>query len=239
MSRAAVMVMAAASALGLLVAGCSQSCGPAKCPTATFDLRVLNDSTATLSTPGSASQTIGVVPYPASGSGCTFDQSWGTIYPVGDTGADTLLGGYFSLRCAGTAAGDFNLTASKLGDVRDWPAGTFTMTPPNNTFGLDYHPGASQPAGPAGTACGVATYLDGIVLTVTVETAAGGRAAYPKLVTDDFVRTFRLDFDTSSVQATNGVGEPCDLALSAQVSLHLTQTAADYVYDADAPCICE
>jgi hypothetical protein len=58
-------------------------------------------------------------------------------------------------------------------------------------------------------------------------------------VTDDFVRTFRLDFDTSSVPATNGVGEPCDLSLSAQVSLHLTQTAADYVYDADAPCICE
>jgi hypothetical protein len=113
------------------------------------------------------------------------------------------------------------------------------MVAPALSVGVDFYPNMSQPAGPTGTACNVATYLEGIVLTVTVDAATGGPAPYPKLVTDDFVRSFRLDFDTSSVQATNGAGVPCDFALAAQVSLHLTQTAADYVYAADAPCVCE
>jgi hypothetical protein len=85
----------------------------------------------------------------------------------------------------------------------------------------------------------VATFLDGIALTVNVETATGSEAPYPQLVTSDFVRTFRLDFDTTSVQARDATGAACDFALALQVSLHFTQTAADYVYDADAPCVCQ
>ena len=73
-------------------------------------------------------------------------------------------------------------------------------------------------------------------MTVTVETATGGPAPYPKMVTDDFVRTFRLDFDTATATSA---GQPCDLPVTGKVSLHLTQTAADYVYDPDAPCLCE
>ena len=105
----------------------------------------------------------------------------------------------------GTGAGTFNVLVSKLGDFRDWPAGTFTMRAPAHSVGIDYYPAVSQPTGTV-PPCGVATDLPDIVLTVTVETATGGRAPYPKLVTDDFVRTFRLDFDTSSVQATDSDG---------------------------------
>ena len=45
--------------------------------------------------------------------------------------------------------------------------------------------------------------------------------------------------DTSTATSTTSGGEPCDIPFVGQVSLHLTQTAADYVYDADARCICE
>jgi hypothetical protein len=236
-SRLAVTVMGFVSAAGLLVAGCGPICD-ASCPTATFDLRVVSDSAVTWSIQGSPRQTIGVVPYPSSSSDCTFEQIWGSIYPEGDAGADKLLGSWY-LRCTGAGAGQFNFLVADLGDFRDLSAGTFTKVARAHSIGVDYYPNMSQPVGPAGIACNVATYLEGIVLTVTVDTATGGRAPYPKLVTDDFVRTFRVDFDTSSVQATNGNGIPCDFALAAQVSLHLTQTAADYVYDADAPCSCE
>ena len=75
-------------------------------------------------------------------------------------------------------------------------------------------------------------------LTITVETATGRAAAYPTLVTDDFERTFRVDFDTTGVTPAIPRGA-CDPVISAQVSLHLTQAVNDYVYDANAPCICE
>ncbi len=86
--------------------------------------------------------------------------------------------------------------------------------------------------------CSVA-YWNGMTMTVMVETATGGAAPYPKLVTDDFERTFRLSFDSSTATPTMSDGLACDYPLTAQVSLHLTQTAADYVYDPNAPCICE
>ena len=81
--------------------------------------------------------------------------------------------------------------------------------------------------------------IDGVVMTVTVETATGSRAPYPQLVTSDFVRTFRLDFDTSTATVTRDGDGPCAPPIAAQVSLHLTQTAADYVYDPNALCNCE
>lgn len=228
------------SAASLLVAGCSpHPCGGGACPTATFDLRVLNDSSVAWSFRGSPPQTLGVVPYPSSSSDCSFDHQAGYISPTGDAGADKLLGRSVSLQCEGTGAGRFNVFVSHLGDFRDWPAGTFMMRAPAFSVGIEYSPSPSEPTGTAAPPCGIGTFLEGIVLTVTVETATGGRAPYPKLVTDDFVRTFRLDFDTTSVEPRNADGVVCDFALAAQVSLHLTQTAADYVYDADAPCICE
>jgi hypothetical protein len=77
-----------------------------------------------------------------------------------------------------------------------------------------------------------------MIITVTVETATGGAAPYPKMVSDDFERTFRLELDTATATPTaNQVA--CDFPVRTRVSLHLTQTAADYVYDPDAPCLCE
>jgi hypothetical protein len=104
---------------------------------------------------------------------------------------------------------------------------SFTIVATGYNFGVD---------GVSG--CDVAS-LNGMAIAITVETATGGAAPYPQLVTDDFERTFRLAFDTSTVPATTNDGVPCDFPLSAQVSLHLTQTAADYVYDPNAPCSCE
>lgn len=72
-----------------------------------------------------------------------------------------------------------------------------------------------------------------------VETARGSAAPYPQMVTDDFERTFRLELDTATATPTMSTGEACDFPVTEKVSLHLTQTAADYVYDPQAPCICE
>ena len=70
---------------------------------------------------------------------------------------------------------------------------------------------------------------------VDVEVATGSAAPIPKLVTDDFVRTFRVEFDTSGATARTLQGEVCDFPVSEKASLHLTQTAADYTYDANPP----
>jgi hypothetical protein len=230
----AVAMAGAACAGALLVAGCSSdSCGTR--PLATYDLRLLEDSTVTLSSQGSPSQTIGVVPGDTAGSDCAFQNESGKIFPPLDVGADWVQG-YFALRCDGGRAGGLDFYVNSLGDIRSWPVGTFTIVAPPDSVGADYSPNTPQQA-PAGT-CNPAAWFDDIVLTVTVETATGGAAPYPTLVTDDFVRTFRLDLDTSTVQPRGSNGVACDLPLAAQVSLHLTQTAADYAYDPNAPRDC-
>jgi len=90
------------------------------------------------------------------------------------------------------------------------------------------------------TDCPVAN-LNGVVMTITVASATGGRAPYPKGVTDDFSRDLRVDFDTASVVPTTSwtPPAPCTAAVTVQASLHLVQTAADYVYDPNASCPCE
>jgi len=227
-----VALAGAACAAGLLVAGCSpDSCGTR--PLATYDLRPLDDSSVVWSFQGSPSQTIRVVPGHTAGSDCAFENS-GKISPGLDGGAD-FVQGYFALRCVGAGAGAFNFFVNSLGDFRSWSVGTSVIVAPPDSVGADYYPNTPQQApAPAGT-CNPAVHFDDIALTVTVETATGGAAPYPTLVTDDFVRTFRLDFDTSTVQPRGNDGAECDLPFAAQVSLHLTQTAADYTYDPRTP----
>ena len=151
--------------------------------------------------------------------------------------------GYFALRCVDAGAGAFNFYVNSLGDFRSWEVGTFTLAAAPTSVGVDYFPNMPQQGTPPAAACKLtpdilSAFFEGIILTVTVETATGGGAPYPTLVTDDFVRTFRLDFDTSTVQPRTIKGVACDFPLAAQVSLHLTQTAADYAYDPDAPRDC-
>lgn len=214
----------------LLLAGCSQSCPPSKCPTATTNLRALDDSTVTWTFRGQpAESATGFVAQSPSGADCAFEFNKGWIFPgFGDGGAETVDSGFSDLICAGGGSGHFDFVLSKLGDPRAWSVGTFPLTAAGGSAASDLGSGS----------CPVA-YLNGMTMTVTVETATGGAAPYPKLVTDDFERTFRLSFDSSSVTPTMSDGLPCDYPLTAQVSLHLTQTAADYVYDPNAPCICE
>ncbi len=221
---------------GLLVTGCSSApCGI--CPLATYDLQPLNDGAVTWSFPGSAPETIGVAPGQTANSDCAFENASGKIFPAGDGGAD-FVQGYFALRCVGAGLGAFNFFVNSLGDFRMWEVGTFTMAAAPEGVGLDYFPGAPRQVAAGPPPCSPAAWFDGIVLTVTVEAAAGGSAPYPELVTADFLRTFRLDFDTSTVQPRGNDGAACALPFVAQVALHLTQTAHDYGYNPDAACDC-
>jgi hypothetical protein len=181
---------------------------------------------------GSPPRTIAIEPAPL--ASCRLNYNRGTIDPVADGGADELSG-IFSVRChVPEVGGDLTINVSDLGDFRAWQPGTFTTVAPLDGLVLEYRLDTSTDAAP----CDLSAYFEGIALTVTVETAIGGPAPYPKLVTDDFVRTFRLAFDTSSVPATWADGTACDVPWAVQASFHLTQTAGDYVYDADALCIC-
>jgi len=117
------------------------------------------------------------------------------------------------------------------GDLRSWQAGSSQMPAAKGSVIADI--GSSSGVGCNGL------YFDGMELIVTVDTATGGPVPFPKVVTDDFARTFRLDFDTSTVTPANSRGETCEVSLSAQVSVHLAQTAADYVVSPDASCGCE
>jgi hypothetical protein len=236
-SGRAGVVTALALAACLLVAGCSPTACPLDtCPTATFEVRALDDSTVTWSLQGAAPQTAtGFVPNPPSDTGCSFDFSGpGEIIGPFAGGPEQVQQGYLYVHCGSGNHGELALFISKLGDYRDWPLGTFTIVTGARSLGADYYSGASTADG-----CGRSADIDGVVITVTVETATGSRAPYPQLVTSDFNRTFRLDFDTSTATTTTRAGHPCDPPIAAQVSLHLTQTAADYVYDPNAICACE
>ena len=236
MSRWAAAATVFATLAVLPDAGCSRTtCGgpPGSCPDASFNLRALDDSTVAWMFQGAAHQTgARLVPAPAPTGACSYTFDKGKIYPLGDAGAATLFGGWFSLRCNGGDAGTFDLSISSLGDFRDWSPGTFTIAPAALDFGIDSFG--------SGASCTSAGY-PGILLTITVEAATGGAAPYPKIVPDDFVRTFRLDFDTSGIAPTKyGGSDSCAFpVVVGPVSLHLTQTAADYSYHPTAPCACD
>lgn len=231
-SRAVAALIAIASAVGLF-AGCSSSrdCG-GTCPTAIFDLRVLDDSTVTWSLAGAPAQTItGLVPYPPSAGECSFRYSKGEIFASSGVNPDRVIAGYVNVQCDSTGGGGFDMGVQDPGDFRSWQAGASQMPAAKGSVIADIGPSS-------GLGCN-GLYFDGMELTVTVDTATGGPLPFPKMVTDDFTRTFRLDFDTSTVTPANGGGETCDVSVSAQVSVHLTQTAADYVVSPDAQCICK
>jgi hypothetical protein len=179
--------------------------------------------------------TSGFVPRPPPDDRCSFNFNNGQIdhRPLSDGGADRFNEGYFDLVCGGGGHGQFDVVAAALGDPRSWSAGTFQLAAQPNTVGTDYQGGASSIASGCTTA-----NLAGLVLTITVETAVGGAAPFPKVVTDDYLRTFRVDFDTATATPTTSAG-PCDFAVTTRASLHFAQTAADYVLNPKALCLCE
>ena len=117
------------------------------------------------------------------------------------------------------------------GDFRTWQAGGSQMPAAKGSIIADVGPSS-------GLGCN-GLYFDGMALNVTVDTATGGPEAFQTVVTADFMRTFRLAFDMSTVTPANSRGETCAVSVSAQVSVHLTQTAADYVVNPDASCGCK
>jgi len=222
-----------ASAAGLVAAGCSSpsgSCGT--CPTASFDLHALDDSTVTWSVAGEQPQTIeGLVAYPPSVGQCSFRYSRGEIIDYSSANPAQVIPGYVTIQCASGGGGGFEMGIQDPGDFRGWQVSSWQMAAAGPSVIADVGPGS-------GLGCN-GLYFDGMELTVTVETAAGGPAPFPQVVTADFGRTFRLDFDTSTVTPANSRGETCDVSLAARVSAHLTQTAADYLVDPTASCGCE
>jgi hypothetical protein len=230
-SKAAAALIGIASAAALGAAGCSSSSPHCPtCPTATFDLHPLADSTVTWSVAGATPETItGLVPYPPSAGECSFRYSKGEIINRGI--AESWIFGFVNIQCGSVGGGGFDMGIRDPSDLRTWQAGSWQMAAANGGVLADI--GSS-----AGLGCN-GMYFNGMELSVTVDTATGSSVPFPKVVTDDFVRTYRLDFDTSTVTPTRPSGEPCGASLSAQVSVHMTQTAADYILSPDAPCGCE
>jgi len=220
-------------AAGLVLASCTgpYPCGKGPCPTATFNLRTLDDSTVTWAFSQSVAQTsTGFVTGEPSAGQCRFEYQ-GVLY---QSGAEIAVPGPQALACSGGAGQLLNYLGLDLGDPRKWSVGTFTLL--NQACATECS-ACAPAAGPAAKPCSAAV-LDSVSVKVTVETATGEAAPLPKLVTDDFVRTFRLELDTSAATARTSMGEVCDYPVTEKVSLHLTQTAADYVYDANALCPC-
>ena len=231
-SRVAAALIGITSAAGLYAAGCSSSPGSCgKCPTASFDLHSLADSTVTWSVAGEPSQTIsGLVPYPPAAGQCSFRYTKGWIIDYADP-KERVIPGFVNLQCDSVGGGGFDMGIQDPGDFRTWQAGSWQMAAAGGSVIADIGVSGGLPCN--------GLYFDGMELSATIETATGSPARFPGVVTNDFVRTFRLDFDTSTVTPANSGGQTCNFSVSAQVSVHLTQTAADYLVNPDASCGCE
>lgn len=170
-------------------------------------------------------------PYPPSAGECSFRYTKGEVIDFPSANREQVINGYVNLQCSSVAGGGFDMGIRDPGDFRTWQAGSWQLAAAHGKVLADVGPSA-------GLGCN-GLYFDGMELNVAVETATGGPAPFPQVVTDDFIRTYRLDFDTSTVTPTRSSGEPCDVSISAQVSMHLTQTAADYVVNPNMSCGCE
>ena len=214
---------------GLVLAGCSDTYKGGPCAMATFALHALNDSTVTWRIGQSPAQTsIAFVSGTPSAGQCIFAYQ-GVVY---ESGMKVAIPGTRVFACVGEGQQRIDYFGPDLGDPRAWSVGTFNIT--SKDGGVECHSCGSA-SSLAGNSCLYGT-LDRVTAKVEVETAMGGEAPLPRLVTDDFVRTFRVEFDTSGAEARTPLGQVCDFPATEKASLHLTQTAADYVFDADAPC---
>ena len=234
MSRLAVVVFGLAAAASGFAAGCEARCPTQSCPTSHVDVHALDDSTVTWTFRDAPPEmATGFVPDPPSGSDCSFSFMKGSVDPgaavsSAEAGADRVYPGSVIVSCAGGGRGEFEFIITPPGDLREWSTGTFTLVAGG---------GGTREIDPPASGCQVG-YLNGLTMTVTVEEAVGGSAPFPKLVTSDFLRTFRLDLDTSTLMPKGPTGEACDFPLTGQLSLHLTQTAADYIADPYQQCLC-
>ena len=133
-----------------------------------------------------------------------------------------------TVRCT-TATGYVYVTFEKLGDPRAWPVGTRTLRGAESGLGIEVSDcPKSGPCFPCKAA------VDDVTVTVVVEEAAGAAAPYPKMVTSDYQRAYRIEIDTGTRSTGNGIST-CS-SVSVRSSLHLEQTSARYVDDPHAEC---
>ena len=118
MSRAAATLIGIAS-VALGAGGCSSSrAACAKCPTATFDLHALADSTVTWSVGGETPQTItGLVPDPPSTGQCSFRYSKGELIDHSSPNPQWIFG-FVNIQCASVSGGGFAMGVRDPRDLR-------------------------------------------------------------------------------------------------------------------------
>src|SRR5262249_37635303 len=152
-------------------------------------------------------------PDPPSTGQCSFRYEKGEIIHYSDKDPQDWIFGFVNIHCASAGGGGFDMGIRDPSDFRTWQAGSSQMVVARGSVLADI--GSSSGVGCNGM------YFDGMELAVTVETATGSSEPFPSVVSSDFARTFRFDFDTSTVMPSRNSGEPCGASLSAQVSVHL------------------
>lgn len=116
-----------------------------------------------------------------------------------------------------------------LGDLRERGVGTFPLAAEGDTLSAELE-------GICGNA--VCSAFGPVEATLTVELAAGEGAPWPDIVTDDYVRRYRLSYDSSSVLsgATSSQGcEACGV-LAIAFDLSFEHTSGDYGLVDDGSC---
>ena len=118
-----------------------------------------------------------------------------------------------------------------IGDPRSWKLGTTVLPCDALQSSLHYeNPAADDECEDAGCkSCCATCYAHCLgELTITVEAGAGGPADPPAGVTDDWVRIFRLDFESSPAEMfySPSNSESCELPLQLSFSLRVVMDAA-------------
>lgn len=204
-------------------------CPQTGCPSAGGNTRMLS-GTITRATGASAPITQTVTTSSDSNAVCTISGLQVQVFRdefVNGTGPMLSCSG------GGVEGGFHQLGLTKLGDPREWTKGVRTLRGDEAGLYLEIcEPGAGRGC----TLCKAKT--DDVTVTVTVEEASGGKAAYPTLVTPDYKRVWRVDLDVATRPTVPVSGGGCP-TVSSKVSLRFEQTAADWKYDPHGPCICE
>lgn len=214
------------------LAGCTSSpnnCSANGCPRATGNTRLLSGSVVR-TIAGEAPRTLALVasPAPTTPDACSISGLGVEVFQnefVNGTGP--------ILACpTGSDRGFLDVLLTRLGDVREFALGTRTVAAGD----LGIVAEICVPTGDRGcNLCKIG--LEDTKATVTVEEATGGKAAYPKLVTSDYKRVFRVEVDTG-VRSSSSAGGACP-TVATKLVVRFEQTAADWRYDPNGPCLCE
>jgi hypothetical protein len=221
-------ILVALGALSAVLAGCTRSSGECSppaggCPRSTFTTQMTSGTLAYKVGSATSATSVPVSQAAPSDSTCTALNLDGEVFK--DEFVNTIGP---TVRCE-TPTGYVYLALEKLGDPRAWPVGTRTLRGAEAGLVLEV---ADCPKDAPCFPC-KAGVADASV-TVVVEEAAGAAAPYPRMVTADYRRTYRIEVDTGPRSTANGVSTCSGVAVA--LSLHLEQTAARYVDNPHGEC---